>query len=98
MDLTPHLSSGFTEQFVPSALRRQRNGLYFLPQSIDLSALVWYNRDLFTARGLKPPTTLRAWVELCGRLHQERVLPLAQGNRDLWPMGNFAAELLVQAL
>jgi ABC-type glycerol-3-phosphate transport system substrate-binding protein len=98
MDLTPHLSPGFTEQFVPSALRRQSNGLYFLPQSIDLSALVWYNRDLFAARGLKQPTTLRAWIELCGQLRQARVLPLAQGNRDLWPMGNFAAELLGQTL
>jgi ABC-type glycerol-3-phosphate transport system substrate-binding protein len=98
MDLAPYLSPGFVEQFVPSALRRQNQGLYFLPQSIDLSALVWYNRDLFAARGLTPPTTLRAWVELCSQLRQERVLPLAQGNRDLWPMGNFAAELLGQTL
>src|SRR6185436_10937248 len=98
LDLAPYLSTGFAEQFVPSALRRQKGGLYFLPHSVDLSALVWFNRDLFSSRELREPASMGEWMTLCERLRDWRVLPLTQGNRDLWPMGNFAAELLGQSL
>jgi raffinose/stachyose/melibiose transport system substrate-binding protein len=97
MDLTPFLSPGFTEQFVSSTFRPQHGGCYFLPQSVDLSALVWYNRDLFDHLGLKEPRSFNEWIALCLRLRLAKILPLAQGNRDLWPMGNFAAEVMGQA-
>jgi ABC-type glycerol-3-phosphate transport system substrate-binding protein len=98
MDLSSRLSPNFTNQFVSSAITPQRGGLYFLPQSVDLSALVWFNRDLFAARGLKEPRTFEDWLRLCVQLRQASILPLAQGNRDLWPMGNFAAGLEGQSL
>jgi len=98
LDLTSYLSAGFADQFVPSSLRRQDGGLYFLPHSVDLSALVWFNRDLFSSNRLSEPTSMAEWMTLCERLRERQVLPLAQGNRDLWPMGNFAAELLGQSL
>ena len=98
MDLGAHLSPGFTNQFTAATVRQQSGGIFFLPQSVDLSALVWFNSDLFTRRGLKEPGTLEEWLQLCVRLRQANILPLAQGNRDLWPMGNFAAELEGQTL
>lgn len=98
MDLGPRLSPGFRRQFVPAALREQRGGLYFLPQSIDLCNLVWYNRDLFDRLGLSEPRTFGEWLEICRRVRSAGWLPLAQGNRDLWPMGNFAAELAGQSV
>jgi raffinose/stachyose/melibiose transport system substrate-binding protein len=98
LDLAPYLSAGFVERFVPSSIRRQRGGLYFLPHSVDLSALVWFNRDLFAAHELREPASMAGWIKLCERLRELRLLPLAQGNRDLWPMGNLAAELLGQSL
>ena len=98
MDLTPHLAPGFLEQFVSSAIQKQNGALYFLPQSIDISNLVWYDRDRFARLHLHEPGTLGEWLKLCARLRQNGILPLAQGNRDLWPMGNFGAELLGQSL
>lgn len=98
MDLTPHLTSGFVDQFVPAALGPEMEGTYFLPHSVDVCNLVWYNRDLFHRENLKEPETFEEWVELCGTLRERGILPLAQGNRDLWPMGNFAAELFGQAM
>lgn len=98
MDLRPHLSAGFLDQFVPSSLREQRGGLHFLPHSIDVCNLVWHDRDLFARLGLKEPRTFEDWLALCQRVRAEGILPLAQGNRDLWPMGNFGAELVGQAL
>src|ERR1044071_6511572 len=53
MDLAPWLSPGFEEQFVASAIRRQSGGIYFLPQSVDISNLVWYDRDRFARLNLR---------------------------------------------
>ena len=98
MELTPYLSPGFTNEFVPAALTAQRGGIYFLPQSVDISTLIWYQRPLFAQRGWSEPKSMEAWVQQCVELRRSGVLPLAQGNRDLWPMGNFGSELLGQSL
>ncbi len=98
LDLKPHLSPAFAQEFVPGTVREEDGGTWFLPQSVDICSLVWYNRDLFTRHGLQPPATFEEWLELCIRLRELNLLPLAQGNRDLWPMGNFGAELAGQAI
>jgi raffinose/stachyose/melibiose transport system substrate-binding protein len=98
MDLTPFLSPGFVDEFVPSAIRLQNGGIYFLPHSVDISNLVWYNRDLFARLNLREPISLEEWRQQCLTIRRAGVLPLAQGNRDLWPMGNFGAEILGQTL
>lgn len=41
---------------------------------------------------------MEAWLALCQTLRRANVLPLIEGNRDLWPMGNWGAELQGQAL
>ncbi len=97
-ELTPHLSPGFVGQFHDGVLKRQRGGgLYFLPQSVDLSVLVWFNEEVFKRLGLREPATFEEWLGLCATLRSNGVLPLVQGNRDLWPMGNFAGELVAQS-
>ena len=98
LDLAPHLSAGYAKEFVPGTVREQDGGAWFLPQSVDICSLVWYNRDLFAKHGLQPPTTFEKWLDLCQALRALNILPLAQGNRDLWPMGNFGAELAGQAI
>ncbi len=40
LDMTPFLSPGFVDEFIPAAIRRQAGGLYFLPQSVDISNLI----------------------------------------------------------
>ncbi len=98
MDMTPYLSPGFLDQLLPSTVQRIKGGIYLLPQSVDISNLVWYNQDVFARLGLAEPATLEQWREVCLRLRAAKLLPLAQGNRDLWPMGNFGEELLGQSL
>lgn len=98
LDIAPLLSPGFVEQFVPAAMPRRNGGIHHLPQSVDISNLVWYNEDVFRRLGLAEPGTLPEWLVICARLRRENLLPLGQGNRDLWPMGNFGAELLGQTL
>lgn len=98
LDVTPFLRAGFLDEFIPATVHRQNGGIYHLPQSVDISNLIWYNRDLFGRLRLQEPSTLGAWLHLCVELRRGNLLPLAQGNRDLWPMGNFGAELMGQAL
>ena len=98
MDLTPLLAAGFTGEFIPAAVRKQNGGVYFLPQSADISNLIWYNRDLFARLNLREAKSLEEWLQQCVAIRQAGILPLAQGNRDLWPMGNLAAEFLGQSL
>lgn len=98
-DLGPLLSEEFAATFVEAGLSRaDEEAVYLVPQSIDISNLVWYNADLFQAKGWSVPRTLEEWKELCLRIREEGHLPLVQGNRDLWPMGNLAAELMGQTL
>jgi raffinose/stachyose/melibiose transport system substrate-binding protein len=98
LEVSRYVSAGFLDQFVPAAIRRLNNGIYLLPQSADISNLVWYNRELFAKHNLGEPRTLEEWLRLCAALRQAGLLPLVQGNRDLWPMGNFGAELLGQSI
>ncbi len=97
MDVSPYISNGFADQFLPGTLKGSLGAIYFLPHSIDISVLVWYNQELFQRSNLKEPATLEEWIHLCGTIRQRGALPLIQGNRDLWPLGNVGAELLGQA-
>src|ERR1051326_9218038 len=65
MDLAPWLSPGFEEQFVASAIRRQSGGIYFLPQSVDISNLVWYDRVRFPRLNLREPLSLEEGIRVC---------------------------------
>ncbi len=98
MDLTPLLTPGWLGEFIPAAIHKQNGGVYFLPQSADISNLIWYNRNLFRRLKLPEPRSQEEWLQQCVAIRQAGVLPLAQGNRDLWPMGNLAAEFLGQSL
>lgn len=97
LDVRPLLSPGFAEQLAPAALPRD-GPIHLLPCSVDLVNLVWFDRAAFRARGLSPPATFEAWIALCARLRREGLVPLAQGNEDLWPLGNLAGELLAEEL
>lgn len=98
LDVRPYLSPGFLGQLVPSALGDTDGPVHFLPHSVDVCNVVWYNRDLLARAGGSEPATFAEWLATCRQLRAAGVLPLVQGNRDLWPMGNFAMELAGQSL
>ncbi len=98
MDLTPFLSPGTVDQFVPATVGRRDDRIYLLPQSVDLSNLIWYNRDWFASNHLAEPTSRADWLRLCQNIRSHGGLALVQGNRDFWPMGNLGAELVGKAI
>jgi len=58
--------------------------LYALPA--DITAVVfWYNTELFEMRGFSPPRTELELKDLCLRLKESELTPIALGNSDKWP-------------
>ncbi|MBI1842446.1 MAG: extracellular solute-binding protein [Verrucomicrobia bacterium] len=94
LDMKPYLSAEDLDQFLPSTLGPSSGALTFLPQSVDLSNLIWVNRDCFRTNGLIEPRTRQEWLAVSIELRRRGLLALVQGNREFWPMGNLGAELL----
>ncbi len=99
LDLSSHFPSPEQARYLPTAwasCRGDDGRLYLWPCSASLTTVLWYRRSLFQEAGLRPPTTWRGFLEACARLRERGVIPLAVGNRELWPGANFAAALLAQ--
>lgn len=98
LDMGPYLRPGVLAALAPAAVLRRGKAVYHLPQSVDICNLIWFNRRIFESADFPPPSELERWLADCRRLRERGILPLIQGNRDLWPLGNLAAEFLGQAL
>jgi raffinose/stachyose/melibiose transport system substrate-binding protein len=72
--------------------------IYLWPNSASLTTVLWYRVSLFRRLGLEVPRTWEQFLTTCERLRAAGVIPVAIGNRDLWPGGNFAAYVAAQTL
>ena len=45
----------------------------------------FYNKNVFDALGLKAPSTWEEFLDVCARIKQAGITPLALGTRELWP-------------
>lgn len=84
------------ERFLPPAwsgmLADNRN--FGIPTSIGISNVLWYNQTIFQHFNLSPPATWEALEQVCRALLANGVVPISQGNRTVWPMGNWAAHVV----
>jgi len=67
---------------------------YLIPTSIDVTTVLWYNKDILSKYHLSPPTTWEEFFNLCSVLKRHGVTPIGSGNRGLWPLGNWAAHIV----
>ena len=96
-DLTDELErDNWKDRFDPtvwfSATYEDR--IYLVPTSIDLSSVIWYNTTIFEQNGLKPPATWAEFIAICRTLRDNGIVPICFGNKDLWPVANWAAHLV----
>jgi len=91
---------GFTGRFDPAAYSgMQIDGkTYMVPWSGDVTNVFWYNKAIFTANGLTPPTTWDEFLALCSKLKSAGITPLVDGNKDKWPIGSIASHLAERSL
>ena len=64
-----------------------------VPYSADVTNVLWYNKALFADAGVQPPTTWDELLAACTALAAADVIPIATGNKDLWPAGNWFGHL-----
>jgi len=58
--------------------------LYGAPMEGSPGAGIWYNTDLFNELGLKPPTTVQEFMDVCEKIKAAGKTPIALGFKDAW--------------
>jgi raffinose/stachyose/melibiose transport system substrate-binding protein len=64
-----------------------------VPYSADVTNVLWYNRQLLADAGVQPPKTWDDLLAACTALNAAGIIPIATGNKDLWPAGNWFGHL-----
>jgi raffinose/stachyose/melibiose transport system substrate-binding protein len=64
-----------------------------VPYSADVTNVLWYNKKTLADAGVAPPTTWEELLAACDKLAGSGVVPIASGNKDLWPAGNWLAHM-----
>ncbi|MFI0366624.1 ABC transporter substrate-binding protein [Actinomadura sp. 1N219] len=65
-----------------------------VPFASDVTNVLWYNTKLMSGAGVAPPKTWAELLTACDTLRSKGITPIATGNKDLWPVGNWAAHLV----
>lgn len=89
-------AKGIPDRFVTNAFGGTEvdGKTMMLPLAKDVSNVMWFNTDIFSKLGITAPKT---WAELDAanaKLKAAGITPYAQGNKDLWPAGNWGAHVL----
>lgn len=96
-DLTEALKQdGLKNAFEPGDFKGMEfdGKTYMIPTASDVSNIIWYNKKIFTDLGIQPPQTWEQFLEVCEKIKAANITPLASGNKDLWPGGNWIAHLV----
>lgn len=89
-DLTPlaakDLGANWQDQFYELGFGGVKQGdkLPGLPIFNSAAGYLWYNKTLFDKNGLKPPTTMDEWVNVCKTLNAKGTTCFVQGAKDAW--------------
>ena len=101
-DLTEEMAKdGWKDSFVDSAWSDATvdGRIYMVPHSLDITNLIWYNKEMFDKFGLGEPTTWDEFLDICETFKENGIVPLAAGNKGVgWPMGNWAGHLVSRVI
>ncbi len=91
-EFPPERRSEYLATCWPSAT--QDDGRVFLwPNSASVTVVLWYRKSIFQKHGLESADTWADFLALCRKARDAGLVPLAVGNRELWPGANLAAGL-----
>lgn len=69
-----------------------------VPGNVDITTVMWYNVDLFEEHGISVPTTWEEFIAVSVQLKDAGVTPIGVGNKDLWPVGNWASHIVSRSM
>jgi glucose/mannose transport system substrate-binding protein len=72
--------------------------IYSVPVNIHRSNVLWYNKSIFKAYGLKPPQTLDDFFKVSEVLADNGITPLALGDNGIWAATHLFENILLGAL
>jgi raffinose/stachyose/melibiose transport system substrate-binding protein len=101
LDLTSAVADGeLSELFDESAFNSMTvdDKIVMVPANADITNVIWYNVAIFAELGIAPPATWDEFLALCPTITDAGMIPLAVGNLDLWPGGNFASHIVSRAV
>lgn len=73
-------------------------GIYMVPWTGDVTAVVWYNKEIFKDLGLSVPKTFEELMSVAGTIKDSGVTPFVFGNKDLWTVGSWASIVAARIL
>lgn len=99
MDLSEALGAeGWKDSFIAPAFSQQMGVLkdgkpYLVPITLDVTNVIWYNKQIFKEAGVAPPANWTELVDLTKKLAAADETPFVIGNQELWPLGNWASHI-----
>jgi raffinose/stachyose/melibiose transport system substrate-binding protein len=69
------------------------SGTYMVPWTGDVTVVVWYNKQIYADLGLAVPTTWEEFMAVSEAIKAAGITPIVSGNKDQWPMGNWASQV-----
>jgi raffinose/stachyose/melibiose transport system substrate-binding protein len=68
--------------------------IVMVPYSADVTNVLWFNKKIMAEAGVTPPTTWDELLAACDKLNAAGIIPIASGNKDLWPAGNWMSHMV----
>lgn len=99
MDLSEALAAeGWKDSFIAPAFSPQMGVLsdgkpYLVPITLDVTNVIWYNKQIFKEAGVTPPANWAELIDLTKKLAGANETPFVIGNQELWPLGNWASHI-----
>lgn len=86
-DLTDLMNEdNYKDQFLDASIAQAtyQDKIWAVPVENVSPALLYYNKDMFKEYSLTPPTTLDEFEQVCDKLLEKDVVPIALANKTKW--------------
>ncbi|HKV43675.1 MAG TPA: ABC transporter substrate-binding protein [bacterium] len=75
-----------------------KGDIWSVPTNIHRANILWYNKKIFTAMHLAPPTTFDQFFKVADTLKAKGVVPFALGDKEGWEAGHAFETVLIGTL
>ena len=94
-DITDYVyGDEWQKSFAEAALGpfKEKGKLYGIPINIDAKFML-YNKKIFADNGVEVPKTYQEFLDVCAKLKEAGVVPIAFGNQYPWAASHYLGEL-----
>jgi glucose/mannose transport system substrate-binding protein len=95
-----YASEGLEQAFPPDLLTllKYQDHFWGVPVNIHRSNVLWYNKAVFDANGLNPPTTFEEFVQVADALQAAGIQPYVIGTKEGWEAAHVFEDVLAGSM